>query len=237
MALNRPPIVTIVACLMPEMGIGYNGKLPWRLKQEMAYFRQVTSATFADGRRNAVVMGRKTWESIPPKFRPLPDRVNVVVSRQFGEGLAPAQSSACGSPADAASDASAPASPALWYSNSLTHCLDLLPKRVPDLERIYVIGGAEIYAQSNSLCDYMLVTEIEPETAAERPPMDAFLNAQAISSLFEHDRGLSRFLPPAVKLPTDPYISENGYRYNFALYRRRSGPKTDPKTQEFASQQ
>ncbi|CAR22741.1 dihydrofolate reductase [Lachancea thermotolerans CBS 6340] len=236
MALNRPPIVTIVACLMPEMGIGYNGKLPWRLKQEMAYFRQVTSATFADGKRNAVIMGRKTWESIPPKFRPLPDRVNVVVSRQFAEDLAPAQSSAPGSKLSSHAGAAAPASPALWLSNSLTRCLDLLPQRVPDLERIYVIGGAEIYAQSNSLCDYMLITKIEPESATERPPMDAFLDTQSIHALFQHDQSLPSFLPPAVSLPADPYISENGYRYNFALYRRRSEPKTDLKTKECAPQ-
>jgi dihydrofolate reductase len=61
-------------------GIGKDGKLPWRLPGEMAYFKRLTTEAPA-GRRNAVIMGRKTFESIPPKFRPLSDRFNMVLSR------------------------------------------------------------------------------------------------------------------------------------------------------------
>lgn len=204
----RPLIVSIVACLMPEMGIGYRGKLPWRLKQEMAYFREVTSNTFEQGRRNAVIMGRKTWESIPPKFRPLPDRVNVVISRQHQEALAPASTS---------QDAS------LWLSNSLEQCIELLPQLVPNLERIYVIGGAEIYSQSVALCDALLITEISPENPALPPPMDTFLDPVTIRRMFTPDSGLRGFLPPGVALPTEPEVVEKSYRYKFALYQRQDG--------------
>ena len=66
-------------------GIGKDGGLPWRLKGEMTYFRNVTSYVPDDeqkqGARNAVIMGRKTWESIPPRFRPLGGRINIVISR------------------------------------------------------------------------------------------------------------------------------------------------------------
>ncbi|SCV05796.1 LANO_0H15368g1_1 [Lachancea nothofagi CBS 11611] len=210
----KPPIVSIVACLMPEMGIGFQGKLPWRLKQEMTYFRQVTTGTFTEGKQNAVIMGRKTWESIPPKYRPLPGRVNVVVSRQHPAELALDTSSS--NPANKSS---------IWLSNSLTKCLELLPQQMPNLERIYVIGGGEIYAQSSNWCDYMLVTEIQHEDPAQKPTMDTFLNTSTIQDLFQRDDGLGNFVPPNVTLPEEPHIRENGYCYKFALYKRRGEPK------------
>ncbi|SCU95629.1 LAME_0F12816g1_1 [Lachancea meyersii CBS 8951] len=208
---SKPSIISIVACLMPEMGIGYNGKLPWRLKQEMAYFRQVTTGTFSSGAQNAVVMGRKTWESIPPKFRPLPGRVNIVVSRQHGEELAPTTF----------------ANSTVWLSDSLTRCLELLPERVSNLERIYVIGGGEIYAQTSILSDYMLITEVRPEDEANRPPMDTFLDPGIVHSRFERDfDNVKDFFPSQVVLPEEPQIHENGYCYEFALYKRRNTEKT-----------
>lgn len=59
-------------------GIGKSGTMPWpSLKKDMAHFRNVTTGNG----NNAVIMGRKTWQSIPEKFRPLPKRHNVVLSR------------------------------------------------------------------------------------------------------------------------------------------------------------
>ena len=55
--------------------------MPWKLPGDMAYFKELTSKTADAGKQNAVIMGRKTWESIPPKFRPLPGRINVVLTR------------------------------------------------------------------------------------------------------------------------------------------------------------
>ena len=55
--------------------------MPWKLPGDMAYFKELTTRTADPAKQNAVVMGRKTWESIPPKFRPLPGRVNIVLSR------------------------------------------------------------------------------------------------------------------------------------------------------------
>jgi len=93
---SMPPpklsLTLIVAATSPALGIGSKGSLPWRLKSEMWYFARVTTRLLAhhattppthDAReaQNAVIMGRKTWESIPAKFRPLKGRVNVVLSR------------------------------------------------------------------------------------------------------------------------------------------------------------
>jgi dihydrofolate reductase len=72
----------IVAATATTRGIGRGGALPWRLPGDMAYFKKATIGTTAAGRQNAVIMGRVTWESIPAKFRPLPDRLNVIITRQ-----------------------------------------------------------------------------------------------------------------------------------------------------------
>lgn len=71
--------LTIIVAATTSNGIGVNSRLPWRLSKELKYFSQVTSKA-PDGQRNAVIMGRGTWESIPEKRRPLQDRLNIVIS-------------------------------------------------------------------------------------------------------------------------------------------------------------
>ena len=85
MASEQPQLpISVVVAATRKGGIGKDGGLPWRIPADMAFFKQVTLAA-AEGRRNAVVMGRKTWESIPAKFRPLPGRLNVVLSRAVSD--------------------------------------------------------------------------------------------------------------------------------------------------------
>lgn len=84
----------LVVAATRKLGIGKGGTMPWRLPSDMAYFKALTSATADPSKANAVVMGRKTWESIPPKFRPLRGRVNVVLTRG-GSGANDAGSENC----------------------------------------------------------------------------------------------------------------------------------------------
>lgn len=105
MSMSQSTLTLIVAATATN-GIGKNGILPWpMLKKEMAYFARVTKRvpmptdtgslqsdalkqTVLHGtRRNVVIMGRKTWQSIPPRFRPLKDRTNIVISTQDREQL------------------------------------------------------------------------------------------------------------------------------------------------------
>ncbi len=73
---------------MDEDGcIGHQGDLPWRLKSDMQRFKSLTEA---DG-FNAVIMGRKTWDSLPDSFRPLPERINIVMSRDINWAHADAE--------------------------------------------------------------------------------------------------------------------------------------------------
>jgi dihydrofolate reductase len=85
----KPIYIIVATALNPPMGIGFKGKLPWPgIKADMAFFKQLTShVPVEEGESarsrpiNAVVMGRKTWDSIPPRFRPLAGRLNVIITR------------------------------------------------------------------------------------------------------------------------------------------------------------
>jgi dihydrofolate reductase len=103
-----------------DWGIGNANGLPWpKLSGDLAHFRRVTSAA-ADGKRNAIVMGRKTWESTEVNGRPLPKRLNVVISRGtliMPEGVIAARS------LDEALDATAG----------------------DDINTTFVVGGAQIF--------------------------------------------------------------------------------------------
>jgi len=106
--------------------IGRDNALPWHLPEDMAHFRALT-------RGCPVVMGRKTWDSLPERFRPLPGRRNIVVTRQAGWR------------ADGAETASG-------IEQALALCADAAD--------VWVIGGAQIYATALPLADSAEVTEI-----------------------------------------------------------------------------
>lgn len=112
--------IIIILASDEKNGIGKNGILPWRLKSDMAYFKEVTTTTLSEKKINALIMGRKTWESIPEKFRPLPWRKNIVLSRtEFTDE---------------------------WCHHffSLEEALANLEKD-ETIENIFIIGGAQIY--------------------------------------------------------------------------------------------
>lgn len=120
-------------------GIGLLGELPWTLPGDMRFFKELTSQA-PGGRRNAVIMGRKTWDSIPVRFRPLKGRINVVVTR------------------NAQLDVSAGALRAASIGEALTQ-LD----GVPELGRTFVIGGGEIYRLAVGMpeCARVYLTRVE----------------------------------------------------------------------------
>jgi dihydrofolate reductase len=161
-ATNIPPLTLIVATTAKN-GIGKNGTLPWpMLKKEMAYFARVTkripeasstsdtsSEATTQTPQNVVVMGRKTWESIPPKFRPLPQRTNVVISRS--------------DKVDGVDDS-------VILSSSISSALASLATKVNEgkaapLGRVFVIGGAAIYKQALDMeqAKSILLTRVEGE--------------------------------------------------------------------------
>ena len=121
--------------------IGREGQLPWHLPADLAHFKQTTLG-------QAVVMGRKTWDSLPERFRPLPGRTNIVITRQKDWQAKGA-----------------------LVAHSLAQAMALCPEPGP----LWVIGGAEVYAQALPLASTVVVTEIDMETQgdAHAPPLGA----------------------------------------------------------------
>jgi dihydrofolate reductase/thymidylate synthase len=155
-AMNARSTAAIVAIASKTRGIGINGALPWKLKGDMKYFKNITStvdSTFSSNSQNAVVMGRKTWESIPKKFRPLPNRLNVVLSRS----------------ADIRTKCSIPEE--VLCANSFDAALDqLAPLRASGkVAQVFAIGGASIYdaALKSGFCDTVYITRVETDAECD----------------------------------------------------------------------
>ncbi|WWC68096.1 uncharacterized protein I206_102017 [Kwoniella pini CBS 10737] len=82
---NSKPSITAIVAATQSNGIGLDGGLPWKLPGEMKYFARVTTGEEPSSdldQQNIVIMGRKTWESIPSKFRPLKNRKNLIISNK-----------------------------------------------------------------------------------------------------------------------------------------------------------
>ena len=125
--------------------IGRDNALPWHLPEDLAHFKRLTAGC-------PVIMGRKTWDSLPPRFRPLPGRRNLVVTRQR-------HWSADGAIA----------------TLSLQHALDLCAASNPTAAEVWITGGAELYAQASALAHRAVVTELAQdfEGDAFAPQLDA----------------------------------------------------------------
>jgi dihydrofolate reductase len=113
--------------------IGHQGKMPWHLPEDLVHFKRTTLGC-------PVIMGRKTWDSLPVKFRPLPGRMNVVISSN--EKILQNLSQMGVSPA-----------------NNLREAL-LICEQAKHAE-VWVIGGAQIYAQALPMAYKLVITEID----------------------------------------------------------------------------
>ncbi|KAM1794229.1 hypothetical protein ACFX11_034728 [Malus domestica] len=134
----------VVVAATREMGIGKDGKLPWRLPSDLKFFKDITVTTSDPAKKNAIIMGRKTWESILPEHQPLPGRLNVVLTRSGSFDIATAENVViCGSMASA-----------LELLAASPYCLSI--------EKVFLIGGGQILreALNASGCEAIHITEI-----------------------------------------------------------------------------
>ncbi|MEX8517799.1 MAG: dihydrofolate reductase [Leptothrix sp. (in: b-proteobacteria)] len=135
----RPELV-LIAAVAEDGVIGLDNRLPWHLPEDLQHFKRQTLGC-------PVLMGRKTWDSLPARFRPLPGRINVVLTRQpdwQAEGALRAAS------------------------------LDDALAQLAGQPRVFVIGGAELYAQALPQADRLVLTEIEARLSGDAhfPPWD-----------------------------------------------------------------
>ena len=150
--------------------IGLNNQMPWHLPEDLAHFKRTTLGC-------PVLMGRKTWESIPAKFRPLPGRANLVVTRQRdwqAEGAHVVHSLEEG------------------IALALAHC--------PEGKDLWVMGGAEIYAQAAPHASEAVVTEIE--------------------EVFEGDAFAPELSAAWQEVSRESLVSATGLKFSFVTYRQ-----------------
>ena len=162
----KKPILSLVAAVARDGGIGQGGELLVKIPEDLRRFKRLTLGS-------PVVMGRKTWEAIG---RPLPGRQNIVISRDptwRGEGATPAAS------------------------------LDAALELAAASERVFVIGGAEIYALALPRADELELTEIDAVF-----PADTFFPAWDRSVFGQTSR--------------EAHATPEGLRYSFVSYRRKA---------------
>lgn len=133
MSSTRPQEIALIWAQASNGIIGSQGQMPWHLPEDLAHFKALTSG-------HPVIMGRKTWDSLPPAFRPLPGRRNVVISRQTAWQAEGAEA-----------------------APSLEAALALLA----DAPLVWVMGGGQIYAQALPLAQRLEVTEIDIAPAGD----------------------------------------------------------------------
>ncbi|MFT3821298.1 MAG: dihydrofolate reductase [Rubrivivax sp.] len=165
--------LSLIAAVAKNGVIGRGNGLAWRLPEDQQHFRAVTMGA-------PVIMGRSTWDSLPARFRPLPGRRNIVLTRQ-----------------------------PQWQADGaeVAHDLDAalaLAGHAAEAGRVFVIGGAEVYALALPRADELVLTEIERDFDGDvrfpEWPRDRFV---------ETERRRLQAAPP------------NDFAYSFVTYRRR----------------
>jgi dihydrofolate reductase len=169
MTTAHRPTLSLIAALDRNSAIGRGGGLLWHESEDQKHFRRVTMGC-------PVIMGRKTWDSLPERFRPLPGRRNIVVTRQ-------AQWHAAG------------AEPAPSFDRALA--------LVAQADKVFVIGGGELYAFALPRADELVLTEIDR----------TFDDADVFFPAF--DRGAF------IETARERRRAADGTDYAFVTYRRR----------------
>ena len=165
-AFGERPRINLIFARAANGVIGKDNGMPWHLPEDLAHFKQLTHGC-------PVIMGRKTWDSLPPKFRPLSGRANIVITRQGdwqAEGAQPAA--------------------------SLPQALQLAGL-APE---VWVIGGAQIYAQAEPMASRAEITEI----------------AQS----FEGDAFAPPLGPEWRETMRDDHVSSSGLKFSFTTYKK-----------------
>ena len=116
----------LIAAVAENRVIGKDGDIPWHIPEDLQHFKEQTTG-------NTVVMGRKTYQSLPDSFTPLPDRENIVLTRSDFK----------------------PENDSVKVANSLEDAWEKSSK-----EKVFIIGGAGIYRQTIDKADKMILTEV-----------------------------------------------------------------------------
>jgi len=148
--MSKKVQLNCIAAACEDGGIGVNGDLPWKLKKEMAHFNRLTRRLGRPGQTvGAVVMGRRTWDSIPDRFRPLVGRVNYVLSRSSGLSA-----------------------PGAVFCCSIDDVIKDFEAREDAGEELWAIGGSAVYEMA---FHHPLLHRVYLTTIMKKFPCDTFL--------------------------------------------------------------
>jgi dihydrofolate reductase len=134
---QRPYELVLIAAVARNGVIGRDGGLPWHLAADMQHFREVT-------RESPVIMGRRTWDSLSPRYKPLPGRSNIVVTSRAASSIEGAQ-----------------------VAPSLAAALRLAQLRLGPSRRVFVIGGAQLYREAMPTADALELTEVQADVPGD----------------------------------------------------------------------
>jgi dihydrofolate reductase len=127
------PEVGMIWAQTPTGVIGADNTVPWHVPEDFVHFRQTTHGY-------PVIMGRATWESLPDRYRPLPGRTNVVLTRQTDW-----------------------AAPGALVAHTLEEALTLASDADPTPGQVWIVGGSQIYAAALPLAQRLLITTVDTE--------------------------------------------------------------------------
>ena len=132
----------LIVAVSQDNGIGKDNNLPWRIKSELAYFAKMTKSVNNSSKQNAVLMGRKTWESIPSRIKPLKNRVNIVLTRQERSKISEDEN--------------------VFVCDSLQNAFNVVEEMGDKIETCWAIGGSSVYeeAMRNPRLDRIYITNI-----------------------------------------------------------------------------
>uniref|UniRef100_M4BX13 Bifunctional dihydrofolate reductase-thymidylate synthase n=1 Tax=Hyaloperonospora arabidopsidis (strain Emoy2) TaxID=559515 RepID=M4BX13_HYAAE len=154
----------IVAALETNGGIGLQQKIPWHLPTDMKHFRALTTSRCDPlKQQHAVIMGRKTWESLPTAVRPLPKRYNVILTRDLSYRTRENIPDTVG------------------VAASFSEALKLVELQGEKVDQVFVIGGSAVYAESlaHSECKKVFLTRVKGEFKC-----DAFFPLELLKQKF-----------------------------------------------------
>ncbi len=161
---QKPEFAVIVACTQ-DGGFASNNAIPWRIKADLSFFRNTTQqCSPGTNKKNVVIMGRKTWETLPPSMRPLSNRINIVISSTMLPD------------------------PSVTVLPSLTESIAFV-QRLPNIETAFVIGGQQLYeeAVTHPLFTTAYVTLVSADLPSIIPPCDRFFPLSNLSTSFTVD--------------------------------------------------
>eukprot|EP00644_Phytophthora_capsici_P015539 jgi/Phyca11/20664/fgenesh1_pg.PHYCAscaffold_70_\ len=162
--MKERSVRVVVAALEGTGGIGIRQQIPWHLPTDMKHFRALTTAPAGSTTQHAVIMGRKTWESLPAKVRPMPKRYNVVLTRDAGYRQRENVPDAVG------------------IAASFHEALELVNQQGEKVDQVFVIGGSAVYAEALSYpaCSNVHLTKVKGQFEC-----DAFFPLEQLQKTFK----------------------------------------------------